>query len=103
MTPFSPRPSTATEGAIHQWPSLAFHNAKTQLLSMTSSCLQNLYHIGDITKCSYIMGYNLDYLWNTPSLCSQKTFPRRFYFSDAGLFLITANFLAPANQHQLSQ
>ena len=45
---------------------------------------------------------NLAYLWNTASLCSQKTLPRRFHLSDAGLFLITTNFIAPANQHQLS-
>ena len=35
-------------------------------------------------------------------LCSLKTLPR-FHFNDAGLFLITVNFLALANQHQLSQ
>jgi hypothetical protein len=39
------------------------------------------------------MKYNFGYLWNTASLCSQKTLPRRFYLSNAGLFLIT-NFLA---------
>jgi hypothetical protein len=37
------------------------------------------------------MRYNLGYLWNTASLCSQKTISRRFHLSDAGLFLITAN------------
>jgi hypothetical protein len=46
--------------------------------------------------------YNLGYLWNTASLCSQKTLPW-FHLNDACLFLIAANFLAPANQHQLSQ
>lgn len=40
------------------------------------------------------------YLWNTASLCSLKTLPR-FYLIDAGLFLITTNFLVLANQHQL--
>jgi hypothetical protein len=44
------------------------------------------------------MRYNLGYLWNTASLCFQKTLPEDFYFSDAGLFL-TTNFLAPADQH----
>jgi hypothetical protein len=44
--------------------------------------------------------YNLGYLWNTASLCFQKTLPRRCHLNDAGLFLISANFLAPANQHQ---
>jgi hypothetical protein len=33
---------------------------------------------------------------------SYQTFPRRLYLSDAGLFLITSNFLAPDKQHQLS-
>jgi hypothetical protein len=56
-----------------------------------------------ITKSSCSRRYNLGYLWNTVCLCSQKTLPRRFHLSDAGLFIITANFLAPANQHQLSQ
>ena len=32
-----------------------------------------------------------------------QTLPRRYHLKDAGLFLITTNFLAPANQHQLSQ
>jgi hypothetical protein len=36
----------------------------------------------------------------TQPLCSQKTLPRRFHLSDASPFLITANFLAQANQHQ---
>ena len=41
----------------------------------------------------------------TQLLCadSQETLPRRSHLSDAGLFLITASFSAPANQHQLSQ
>jgi hypothetical protein len=34
-------------------------------------------------------------------LWSQKTLSR-VHLSDAGHFLITANFLAPANKHQLS-
>ena len=54
-----------------------------------------------ITKYSCSMRYHLGYLWNTGSLCSQKTFRRRFHLSDAGLFLITTNFLAPANQHHI--
>lgn len=31
---------------LHQWPFLASHNAKTQLISMTPSFLQNQYHLG---------------------------------------------------------
>ena len=41
-----------------------------------------------LTKSSCGMRYNLGYLWDTASLCSQKTIPRRFHLSDAGLFLI---------------
>jgi hypothetical protein len=52
-----------------------------------------------ITKSSCSMRYNLDYLWNTFSLGSQNTLPRRFHSSNAGLFLVTANFFAPANQY----
>jgi hypothetical protein len=29
--------------------------------------------------------------------------PRRFHLNDAGFFLITTDFLAPANHHQLFQ
>jgi hypothetical protein len=40
----------------------------------------------------------------TQLLCAlSKILPRRFHLSDAGLFLITTNFLASANQHQLSK
>ena len=52
----------------------------------------------DIIEYSCSTRYNLGYHWNTASLCSQKTLSRRFHRSDAGLFLITTNFLAPANQ-----
>jgi hypothetical protein len=43
------------------------------------------------------MRHNLVYLWNTPSLCSQKILSR-FHLSDAGLVLITTNYLSLANQ-----
>ena len=83
---------------FHQWPSMASHNAKPRLLFMPSKPVQPgwLLH-------STSMRYNLGYLWNTAFLCSHKTLPRRFHLNDAGLFLITTNFLAPANQHQFSQ
>ena len=89
---------------LHQWLFLASHKAKPRLLSMIPSCLQNQYHLGDLhmTKFSYSTRYNLRYVWNKTSLCSQKTLPR-FHLSDVGLFLIIANVLAPASQHQLSQ
>jgi len=37
------------------------------------------------------------YFWSAASLRSQKTLRRRNHLYDAGLYLITANFLAPAN------
>jgi hypothetical protein len=52
-----------------------------------------------ITKSCCSTRYNLGYLWNTASLCSQKTFPR-YHLNDACLFLIIANFLSPAHRHQ---
>jgi hypothetical protein len=73
------------------------HSTKPQLLFMTSSYLQN-----HITKYSSSLSYNHGYLWST-ALYSQKTLIMSFYLSDTGLFLITAKFLAPANQHELSQ
>ena len=85
---------------LHQWSSMASHSAKSQLLSMTLSCIQNQYHLGDsytLSSPAASMKCNLGHLWNAASLCSQKTVPRRFHLSDAGLFLITTNFLAPAN------
>lgn len=41
----------------------------------------------------------------TQLLCadSEETLSRRFHLSDASFFLITANFSAPTDQHQLSQ
>ena len=38
-------------------------------------------------------------------LCAdlEDILPRRFHLSDAGLLLLTADFSAPANQHQLPQ
>jgi hypothetical protein len=32
---------------LHPWPSLDSHSAEPQLLSMTPSCFQNQYHLGD--------------------------------------------------------
>jgi hypothetical protein len=87
---------------LHQWPSMASHSAEPQLPCMTPSCLQNQYNLGDPCTLPIPLQqeYNLGYLWNTDSLCFQKTVPRRCHLNDAGLFLITPNFLAPANQHQ---
>lgn len=99
--PFRPGPSTALRLHLHQWPFLASHCARCQLSSMTPQCLQDQHHLGDSytspspaasTRC------NLGCLWNTASLCSQKTLPRRCWFPRN-----TANFLPAANQYQLSQ
>lgn len=65
---------------------------------MTLSCLQTQYHYQgpaaspkDVLVC----------LWSTASVCWLSGNTRRFHLNDAGLFSITANFLAPADQHQL--
>lgn len=50
-------------------------------------------HLGDfytLLSPATNMRYNLGYLCNTASLCSQETLPRRFHLSDAGVFLITS-------------
>lgn len=41
----------------------------------------------------------------TELLCadSQEKFPRRFHLLDAGLFMVTLNFLAPVDKNQLSE
>ena len=85
-----------------QWPSMTSHSAKSQLFFMTASCLQNQYHLGDsytLPSPATAQGTTLA-ISGTQPLCSQKTLLRRCHLNDAGLFLITANFLAPANQHQ---
>lgn len=41
--------SPAMEADLHQWPLLAPHNAKPQLLFMTPSCLQNQYQWETLT------------------------------------------------------
>ena len=103
MTPSSPGPSIATKAAPS---TMAFRGLslyqEPQLLFVTPSCLQNQYHLGDsYTVPSPATAQNTTVATSgTHSLCSQKTLPRKFHLSDAGLFLITANFLAPANQHQ---
>jgi hypothetical protein len=85
------------------------YNAKPQLFFMTPSCLQNQYHLGDsYTLPSTAAAYGTSLaMFRTQLLCAfrkeKKKLLRRFHFSAAGFFLITANFLAPANQHQLSQ
>jgi hypothetical protein len=101
--PFSPGPSIATEAAFSQ---MAFHGLSQCQASaalhdplMLSKPVPPVWLL-HITKSCSCTRYNFGYLWNTASLCSQKTLPRRFHLNDAGFFLITANFLAPGNQYQ---
>jgi hypothetical protein len=104
LDPFSPGPSTTTApftmafyGHSQCQTSVVLHDPFMPSKPVPPGRL--LY----ITKYSCSMRYKLGYLWNTASLCFQKTIPRRFHLNDAGLFLITTNFLAPANQHLLPQ
>ena len=102
MTPSVLGPQLQLRLHLHQWPSMASHSAEPQLLCVTPSCLQNQYHLGDsytLPSPATAQGTTLA-ISGTQPLCSQKTLPRRCHLNDAGLFLITANFLAPANQHQ---
>ena len=90
---------------LHQWPSMASHSAKPQLLCVTPLCLQTQYHLGNsyrLPSPATAQGTTWA-ISGTQPLCSQKTLPRRYHLNDAGLFLITANFFVPAIQHQLSQ
>jgi hypothetical protein len=97
---FNPGPSIATEAALSP---MAFHGLSQ---CQASAALHDPF----MPSCTWVtlthyqvplqQEYNLGYLWNTASLCFQKTLPRRCHLNDAGIFLITANLLAPANQHQ---
>lgn len=93
---FSPRPLQSPAFLqlllrVHllHWPLLA---SSSHALQLTPSGIQNQY-LRDLhmTKFSCQHGYNVGCLWNPASLCSQKTLPRRFHLSVAGLLLITAN------------
>ena len=101
--PFSPGPSTTAEATPSP---MAFHDLSQ---CQASAVLHDTFMpskpvppgwLLHITKSCCSTRHNIGYFWNTASLCSQKTLPRRCHLNDAGLFLITANFLAPANQHQ---
>lgn len=104
--PFSSGTSTANKAASSSVTSAGLSHAEPQLLSVTLPCLQNHYFLGDpymVPSLAARTRYNLGCLWSTASLCFQETLLRRFHFNDAGHFLITTKFLAPVNQHQLSQ
>ena len=66
---------------FHQWPSLASHNVKPQLLSMTPSCLQNQYYLGDshtLPSSAEAWGTTLD-ISEPQLLCVlRKYFPEDF-------------------------
>ena len=88
---------------FHQWPSMASHSVEPQLLWVTPSCLQNQYHLGDsytLPSLAVDRGTTLAISETQPLCALRKTLPRRCYLNNAGRFSITANFIAPANQHQ---
>jgi len=91
---------------LYYWPSMASHSAKPQLLIMTPSGFQTQFHLGDsytLLSTAATWGTTLA-ISGTQLLCApREQFPEDFTSGDAGLFLVTLNSLAPANQHQLSQ
>jgi hypothetical protein len=91
---------------LHQWPSMASHSAKPQLVTMNPSCLQNQYHLGDsytLPSPAVTQGTTLA-ISRTQLLCAlRKHFPDFISVTLVSLFLITTNFIAPANQHPLSK
>ena len=69
---------------------------------MKPSCLQTQEHLDDsyTLQSTHVTGGTTLVISETQFfLCSQKTLSRIFHLSNAGLFLITTNFLAPDNQH----
>jgi hypothetical protein len=99
--PFSPGPSTASEAAPSPMASPSL--LQCQASAATPSCFQIQYHLGDYHTLPSLATNTRCCLWNTTSPCPQETLPRIFCLRDAGLFLITANFFAPAYQHQWNQ
>jgi hypothetical protein len=75
---------------------------------MTPPFFQNQYHPG---KNSYTTQLQLEAEGSPlatsetkiPGVNTQETLSKRFHLNDAGLFLITANFLARDSQRKLSQ
>ena len=81
-----------------QWPILASHSAELELLFMNPQYLQNHYHLGNYDQVWLSMKSTTLVSSGTQLLCadSQEPCPRRIHINDAGLFLITAKFSAPA-------
>ena len=103
--PFSPGPSIATEAAPSP---MALHGLSQ---CQASACLLDPFmvskaepHGDSYTLPSPATAQSTTLaISGTQPLGSQKTLPRRWHLKDTGLFSITTNFLAPANQHQQSQ
>jgi hypothetical protein len=63
---------------LHQWPSMDSHSAKPQLLSVTPSCLQNQYHLGDsytLPSPAAAQGTTLAISGTQPLYAFRKHFP----------------------------
>jgi hypothetical protein len=70
---------------LHQWPSMASHSTKPQLLFMTPSCIQNQYHLGDsYTLPSIVVAWGRTLaISGTQFVCVlRKHFPRDYIHSD---------------------
>lgn len=123
--------SPAMEADLHQWPLLAPHSAKPQLLFMTPSCLQNQYQWETLTHYQvslqargttlahtnysfYLLTLRKHFSEDFSSVINHSQFlsprwpalivpaKRRFHFSHSGLLFIRANASALANQnHEL--
>lgn len=87
---------------FHQWPFLASHSAKSQMLSVAPSSYQHQIHAG----VSYILPWPASSLrWRLMPLlatASEEILPI-FSLDDDGFLLVTASFSVPPNQHQLFQ
>lgn len=62
---------TSTEAAPSLWPLLPSYGAKAQMLTLTSSRLQNQYHLNDSYSFTTVpsMRYSLSPLWTRASVC----------------------------------
>lgn len=97
--------SEVTTATVTSPSQVASHNAKPQLLSMTSS-FQNQSHTEDswmLLSSATSLTCNLDsHGSQRPWAESKEILLSRFRLSDTSLF-ITADFSTPANHHHLSQ
>lgn len=85
------------------WDSSPISQCKHQLFSMTPSYLQSQCQLR-LSKTSVHMICSLCAFWTITSMClSQVNAPRFTICTGSSLFLLIFTFLAPHNQHQLSQ